>query len=293
MSLILQLVISGLSVGCLYALIALGYSLTFVVNGTLNMSQGQLVMLGGVLMFGFAELGHLPFLVSFALAALIVGLLSLGIERLAIRKFDKGANSIEWVLSTIAVGIIIQDVALYINGPDEGVTPSPVGDGMLRIFGAGIYWKEFIFLPVVGILLVMLILFYKKSHWGLWLRATADNRTAVEIMGVSSNKIVAVAYVLSGLLAGIGGALMSTNYAVSVDIGLPLGLKAISVAILAGVNNPKGIVAAGLILGISEAFIGQYISTAFREMFVYGLVILVLYWKPMGLFNARKTIVKV
>ncbi|WP_162341655.1 branched-chain amino acid ABC transporter permease [Paenibacillus paridis] len=293
MSLILQLAISGLSVGCLYALIALGYSLTFVVNGTLNMSQGQLVMLGGVLMFGFAELGHLPFFVSFMLAALIVGLLNLGIERLAIRKFDKGVNSIEWVLSTIAVGIIIQDVALYVNGPDEGVTPSPMGDEMLRIAGAGIYWKEFVFLPVVAVLLVLLILFYKKSHWGLWLRATADNRTAVEIMGISSNKIVAVAYVLSGLLAGIGGALMSTNYAVSVDIGLPLGLKAISVAILAGVNNPKGIVAAGLILGISEAFIGQYISTAFREMFVYGLVILVLYWKPMGLFNARKTIVKV
>lgn len=293
MSLILQLVISGLSVGCLYALIALGYSLTFVVNGTLNMSQGQLVMLGGVLMFGLTEHLHLPFLISFAIATLVVGLLNLGIERLAIRKFDKGPNSIEWVLSTIAVGIIIQDVALYFNGPDEGVTPSPVGDGMLRLLGAGIYWKEFVFLPIVGLLLLLLVLFYKKSHWGLWLRATADNRTAVEIMGVSSNKIVAVAYVLSGLLAGMGGALMSTNYAVSVDVGLPLGLKAISVAILAGVNNPKGIVASGLILGIAEVFIGQYISTAFREMFVYGMVILVLYWKPMGLFNARKTMIKV
>lgn len=244
-------------------------------------------------MFSLAGHGEMSFLVAFAIAAGLVGLLSIGIERLAIRKFSKDANSIEWVLSTIAVGIIIQDVALYFNGPDEGVTPSPVGNEMLRVFGAGIYWKEFIFLPVVGILLALLITFYKKSYWGLWLRATADNRTAVEIMGVSSNKVVAVAYVLSGLLAGIGGALMSTNYAVSVDIGLPLGLKAISVAILAGVNNPKGIVAAGLILGVAEVFIGQYISTSFREMFVYGMVILVLYWKPMGLFNARRTIVKV
>ncbi|MBB3113805.1 branched-chain amino acid transport system permease protein [Paenibacillus phyllosphaerae] len=293
MSLVLQLMISGLAVGCLYALIALGYSLTYVVNGTLNMSQGQLVMLGGVIMFGFTSHAHLPFLVSFALAAALVALLNLGIERLAIRKFDRGPNAIEWVLSTIAVGIIIQDVALYFNGPDEGVTPSPVGDGMLRIMGAGVYWKEFVFLPVVALLLVGLIVFYKKSHWGLWLRATADNRTAIEIMGVSSNKIVAVAYVLSGLLAGLGGALMSTNYAVSVDIGLALGLKAISVAILAGVNNPKGIVAAGLILGIAEVFIGQYISTAFREMFVYGMVILVLYWKPAGLFNTSKTVIKV
>lgn len=293
MSLILQLIISGLAVGCLYAVIALGYSLTYVVNGTLNMSQGQLVMVGGVLLFGFSEHAGLPFPLAFAASILLVALLNLVIERLAIRKFDKGANSVEWVLSTIAVGIIIQDVALYFNGPDEGVVPSPAGSGMLRIMDAGIYWKEFIFFPIVGVLLALLILFYQKSHWGLWLRATADNRTAVEMMGISSGRVVAVAYALSGLLAGIGGALMSTNYAVSVDVGLPLGLKAISVAILAGVNNPKGIVGTGLLLGVAEVFIGQYISTAFREMFVYGIVILVLYWKPMGLFNVRKTVVKV
>lgn len=293
MSLILQLIISGLAVGCLYAVIALGYSLTYVVNGTLNMSQGQLVMLGGVLLFGFTQHSGLPFPIAFVAAIALVALLNLVIERLAIRKFDKGANSVEWVLSTIAVGIIIQDVALYFNGPDEGVVPSPAGSGMLRIAEAGIYWKEFIFFPIVGVLLALLILFYQKSHWGLWLRATADNRTAVEMMGINSGRVVAVAYALSGLLAGIGGALMSTNYAVSVDVGLPLGLKAISVAILAGVNNPKGIVGTGLLLGVAEVFIGQYISTAFREMFVYGIVILVLYWKPMGLFNVRKTLVKV
>lgn len=293
MSLVLQLIISGLAVGALYALIALGYSLTYVVNGTLNMSQGQLVMLGGIFMFGFSEHAGVPFPAAFLISAALVALLNLLIERLAIRKFNKGPNSIEWVLSTIAVGIILQDVALYFNGPDEGVTPSPVGTGMLRIAGAGIYWKEFVFLPVVGILLGLLVFFYRKSHYGLWLRATADNRKAIELMGVSSNRIVAIAYMLSGLLAGIGGALMSTHYAVSVDIGLPLGLKAISVAILAGVNNPKGIVVSGLLLGVAEVFIGQYVSTAFREMFIYGMVILVLYWKPMGLFNARQTTIKV
>ncbi|MFC4775798.1 branched-chain amino acid ABC transporter permease [Paenibacillus sp. GCM10023252] len=293
MSLILQLVVSGLAVGCLYALIALGYSLTYVVNGTLNMSQGQLVMLGGVLTFTMAELWHLPFLIAALLAAVSVGLLSILVERLAIRKFDKNANAVEWVLSTIAVGIIIQDLSLFVFGPDERVTPSPVGEEILRIGGAGIYWKELVFLPVVALLLAGLLLFYQRSHWGLWLRATADNRTAVEMMGVSSNRVVMTAYVLSGLLAGIGGAMLSTSYAVSVDIGLPLGLKAISVAILAGVNNPKGIVISGLALGVAEALIAQYISTDFREMFVYGLVILILYWKPMGLFNRRTTIVKV
>ncbi|ANE46566.1 hypothetical protein SY83_10080 [Paenibacillus swuensis] len=286
MSDFIQLLLSGTAIGSLYALIALGYSLTYVVNGTLNMSQGQLVMLGGMLMYSFTS-GGMPFIAALLLAGAIVGVVGIAMERLAIRKFAKDPSSVGWVLSTIAAGIIIQDVAQYFWGPDERVVASPAGENMVRIMGAGVYWKELIFIPLAALFFAGLAYFYKYSHWGLWLRATADNRTAAELMGVGTHRVVAVAYVLSGMLAGWGGAMMSTNYAVSVSIGLALGLKAISVAILAGLNNAKGIVIAGLVLGLAEVAVAQYISTDFREIIIYLVVILVLYLKPTGLFGTR------
>ncbi|MED4601236.1 branched-chain amino acid ABC transporter permease [Paenibacillus validus] len=289
---LVQVLLSGLAIGSLYALIALGYSLTFVVNGTVNMSQGQLVMLGGMLTYAFVEIMHVPFYLSFLLAGIVVGLLGIIIERFAIRKFAKDTASVNWVLSTLAIGIIIQDVAHFIWGPNEHVVASPVGEDIVRVLGAGVYWKELILIPVVGVFLIFLTFFYLKSHWGLWLRATADNHTAINLMGINSNYIVAIAYILSGILAGLGGGMMSTIYAVSVAVGLPLGLKAIAVAMVSGLNSAKGIVLTGLGLGISELLVATYVSPNFREMIIYLLVILILFVKPTGLFGTR-TVVKV
>ncbi len=148
---LVQVLLSGLAIGSLYALIALGYSLTFVVNGTVNMSQGQLVMLGGMLTYAFVEIMHVPFYLSFLLAGIVVGLLGIIIERFAIRKFAKDTASVNWVLSTLAIGIIIQDVAHFIWGPNEHVVASPVGEDIVRVLGAGVYWKELILIPVVGV----------------------------------------------------------------------------------------------------------------------------------------------
>jgi len=279
MATLLQVLLSGLAVGSLYALIALGYSLTFVVNGTVNMSQGQLVMLGGMITFTLVQYVHLPFAVSFLAAGIAVGILGILIEKLAIRKFAKDPTSVNWVLSTLAVGIIIQDVSLTLWGPNENVVASPVGDGIVRILGAGVYWKELILIPVACAFLLFLIFFYFKSHWGLWLRATADNQIAINLMGVNSNTIVAIAYILSGILAGIGGGMMSTIYAVSV-------------AMVAGLNSAKGIVISGLGLGIGELLVATYVSPNFREMIIYFLVIVILFVKPTGLFGT-KTVVKV
>ncbi|ULL18468.1 branched-chain amino acid ABC transporter permease [Paenibacillus sp. H1-7] len=292
MSTLVQILLSGVAIGSLYALIALGYSLTYVVNGTLNMSQGQLVMLGGMLMYSFTVKSGIPFIPALLLTGIIVGVLGIVMERLAVRKFATDPSSVGWVLSTIAAGIIIQDVAQFLWGPDERVVPSPAGEEIVRLFGAGVYWKELIFIPVAALFFAGLAYFYKYSHWGLWLRATADNRTAVELVGINSHRVVATAYMLCGILGGLGGAMMATNFAVSASIGLSLGLKAISVAILAGLNSAKGIVISGLALGLAEVAVAQFISSDFREIIIYLFVILVLYVKPTGWFGT-KPVVKV
>jgi branched-chain amino acid transport system permease protein len=287
---LLQALIAGLSVGSLYGLIALGYSLTFVVNGTVNMSQGQMVMVGAMLMLTFVKFLHIPFFIALPMSGLLVGLLGIFLERVAIRKFAQESTSVSWILSTLAIGIILQDVGQFVWGPEEHLLSSPVGNGMVRIMGAGVYWKELMLIPAVIICLVLLSLFYLKSHWGLWLRAAADNRRATNLMGINSNYIVAIAFGLSGILAGLAGGMLSPIYAISVSMGLGLGLKAIAVAIVGGLNSAKGIVITGICLGMAEVLVSLYISTEVREMIIYLIVIVILFFKPTGIFGKRAVV---
>ncbi len=283
---------SGLAVGSLYALIALGFNLTFAVNGTVNMGQGHAVMLGGMLMYTFVQILSIPFFLSLMIVGVLVGLYGILVELVAVRRFAQDPNAVGWVLSTLALAIIIQDVALYFWGPAEHLLPSPVGGGRVEILGAGIFWRELILLPIVGLVLVFLLLFYSKSHWGLWLRATADNRLATSMMGINSNFVVATAFMLSGILAGLAGGLLSPINAVFAAMGLPIALTAIAVAIVGGLNSAKGIIIAGLGLGVLQVLIATFVSTALRDIIVYFLVILVLFIKPTGIFG-EKAVTKV
>lgn len=287
---LIQVILSGLAIGCLYTLIALGYSLTYVVNGTVNMGQGQLVMIGAMLMVTFVSVLKFPFLIALIIVSIILGILGILLEVVAVRKFVHDKTSVNWVLSTLAIGIILQDLALYIWGPQERKLPSPVGDGMFQFLGAGIYLKELIMIPAVCLFLGLLLLFYFKSHWGLWLRATADNKVAININGINSNFTVAIAFGLSALMAGLAGGLISPIYAVYAAMGLSLGLKAIAVAIIAGLNSARGIVICGLGLGVLEVFVSMYISSSFREMIIYIVVIITLFIKPTGIFGTKETI---
>ncbi len=276
---------SGLAIGSLYALIALGFNLTFAVNGTVNMGQGHAVMLGGMLMYTFVQILNVPFVLSLMIVGVLVGLYGILVELVAVRRFAQDANAVGWVLSTLALAIIIQDVALYFWGPAEHLLPSPVGGGRVEILGASIFLRELILLPIVGSVLVFLLLFYSKSHWGLWLRATADNRLATSMMGINSNFVVAVAFMLSGILAGLAGGLLSPINAVFAAMGLPIALTAIAVAIVGGLNSAKGIIVSGLGLGVVQVLIATFVSTALRDIIVYLLVILVLFIKPTGIFG--------
>lgn len=285
-----QSLLSGLAVGSLYALIALGFNLTFVVNGTVNMGQGHIVMLGGMLMYTFVQLYSVPFFISLIMVGVLTGLYGIFVNLVAIRRFAREKSAVAWVLSTLALAIIVEDIALKVWGTEEHLLPSPLGEGRIGILGAGVFWKELMLLPAAGLVLVLLLLFYSKTHWGLWLRATADNRLATNLMGVNSNYIVTIAFMFSGILAGLSGGLLSPVNAVFPAMGLSIALTAIAVAIVGGLNSAKGIVVAGLGLGVIQVFVATYISTDLRDLIVYLMVILVLIVKPAGLFGKQTTV---
>ncbi len=290
MDTLLQAVMSGLAVGTLFALVALGFNVTYVVNGTLNMGQGHAVMLGGMTTWTLVAVVGMPFLIALVVTGILVGLYGVLVDVVAVRKFATSSDAVTWLLSTVALAIIVQDVALYLWGPEERILQSPVGNGTFELLGASLYYKELLLLPAVGLILLALYYFYNRSHWGLWLRATADNRTATALMGISHSRTVALAFGISGLLAGLVGGLQVPTYSVSPSIGLPIALTAVAVAIVAGLESPKGIVIVGLGLGVAQTIISTYVGPEFRDSLIYVAVLAVLFFRPNGIFGSVRTV---
>ncbi len=281
-----QLIITGLALGSMYGLVALGYHITWATSRTMNFSQGHAVMAGAVVAyFTFVVLGW-PF--PLALTATLVAAAGFGIliERVAVRPFFRVASP-AWLLSTIACGIIAENVAMLVLGKDARAFPSPLTQRPILVGGAGFYPQELL-VPVIGLVLMALVqLFYHRTPYGRQLKAVAWNPEAAGLMGIHIPRAVMTAYGLSTLLAGIAGVLLAPLLNVAPTMGTIIGLKAFAVAIIGGLTSAPGIVIAGLGYGLVESFVAGYVSTGAREIVGFGLVIAVLVVRPWGLLGDR------
>jgi branched-chain amino acid transport system permease protein len=282
----LQLVISGLALGSMYGLVALGYHITWVTSRTMNFSQGHAVMAGAVVAYAGLVVLRWPF--ALALAAALAALAAFGVlvERLAVRPFFR-AGSAAWLLSTIACGIIAENVAMLAFGKDARAFPSPLTARPILLGGAGFYPQELL-VPAVGLALMGLVqLLYQRTGYGKQLKAVAWNAEAAGLMGINVPRAVMTAYALSAVLAGVAGVLLAPLLNVAPTMGTIIGLKAFAVAIIGGLASAPGIVIAGLGYGLVESFVAGYVSTGAREIVGFALVIAVLVVRPWGLGGAR------
>ena len=281
---IAQLVFSGLALGSMYALVALGYNITYATSQTVNFSQGQSVMVGAVVAYAlYVGLGW-PFWVALPITLVALALLGVIVERVAVRPFLQ-ARSIAWLLATIAVGIIGENVAMILFGKDARAFPSALAVTPWQILGAGVYPHELL-VPVVGLALMALVeLGFRRTLAGKALRAVSYSHDAAGLMGIDVNRTITAAYALSSLLAGVAGILLAPLLNVSAIMGTTIGLKAFAVAIIGGIESPRGIVVAGILYGIFEAVVAGYLGTGVREILGFGLVVLVLLLRPWGLFG--------
>jgi branched-chain amino acid transport system permease protein len=283
---IVQLVVTGLALGSMYGLVALGYHITWATSRTMNFSQGQTVMAGAVVAYGFFVGLGWPLLPACAATLLCLAAFGAAIERLAVRPFFRAASP-AWLLSTIACGIIAENVAMLFFGKDARAFPSPLTQRPILVGGAGFYPQELL-IPVVGFLLMGGVqLFYHRTAYGKQLKAVAWNPEAAGLMGIHIPRAVMSAYVLSALLAGVAGILLAPILNVAATMGTIIGLKAFAVAIIGGLTSAPGIVVAGLGYGLVESFVAGYISTGAREIVGFALVILVLIVRPWGLLGSR------
>jgi branched-chain amino acid transport system permease protein len=283
---IIQLAVSGLALGSMYGLVALGYHITWATSRTMNFSQGHVVMAGAVVAYAVHVTAGWPLAMAVVAALVASAAFGLLVERVAVRPFFRASSPV-WLLSTIAVGIIAENVAMLTFGRDARAFASALAVTPVFVLGAGVYPQELL-LPVVGLALMGGVqLFYHRSFYGQQLKAVAYDMEAAGLMGIHVPRAVATAYALSSMLAGAAGLLLAPLLNVSPTMGTLIGLKAFAVAIIGGLDSALGIVLAGLLYGLLEALVAGYVSTGAREIVGFAAVIAMLVVRPWGLLGVR------
>ena len=288
MQILSQLLVSGIAVGMIYGVIAFGYQLTFATSRTLNFGQGEALALGALVGLSVAAVtGYWIMLPLVMLFGLVQGSV---VEWLGVRPAMRIKSESGWIMATIALGLIFRNLAENIWGRDDLKFPSPLPETPLQIAGVRVLPMELVI--VFGALAIMLAveLFNRRSVFGKAVVATAADRDAAGLMGINTGQVITFSYALSSLTAAFAGVLVAPVTLTGATMGAVLGLKAFAVAIIGGLNSGLGVVVGGLILGITEVLTGYYFSTGYKDVPGLVLLLLVLSFKPSGLFG--KTAIK-
>lgn len=278
------ILVSGLGLGSMYGLVALGFHITFAVSGTVNFAQGSAVTLGAVLGYAFGVRLGWPMPLAAAAALAGCALLGLAVERLLVRPFvARGSDA--WLLATVAGGIILDNALLFTFGKEPRSLPSALVGAPVQVFGAGIYLLQ-LAIPVVGIAAALAIrAVFRGTELGRVLLAVAQNTEAARLMGIDVGRTIACAFALSAVLAGTAGLLIAPLFSVSAEMGALFGIKAFAVAILGGIGSATGVVLAGLLYGLVEAGVTATLGSGATQIVVFSVIILALALRPNGLLG--------
>ncbi len=283
MSEFLQFAFSGLTVGAIYALIALGFTLIFNTSKVINFAQGEFVMLGGMTAaFAVAAGMALPLAALLALAVTIIfGIL---LYRLAIAP-ARGASPVTLIIITIGASIMMRGVAAVVFDKNFHGFRSPLGDTPISVGGAAILPQSLLVLAGAAIIVVALWLFFSRTLTGKSMLATAENPLAAGLVGINTSRMIGLSFALSAAIGAIGGILATPITLTSYSIGTFLALKGFVAAMLGGMGSPIGAVVGGLLLGLLEQFGAGYVSSQYKDAIAVIVLLLVLFAMPSGLFG--------
>jgi branched-chain amino acid transport system permease protein len=280
--------VSGLGLGSMYGLLALGFYVTYSVSNTVNFAQGSSMMLGAVLCYTFAvTLGWNP-VTSVILALALCAGWGVIVERIAVRPFARrGSNG--WLMATVALGIILENVTLFTFGKEPRNYPSVLADMPLDIAGIPVLPLQLV-IPAAGLVVALLLhLLARRTRFGKALLAITQNPSAARLMGINVGRAIAVSYAVSTVFAGIAGILIAPLFNVSSDMGTLFGIKAFAVAIVGGITSAWGVVLAGFCYGLLEALIAALLGSTYTQILTFAAVILALALMPNGLLGTAGT----
>lgn len=289
----IQHVINGISLGSIYALIALGYTMVYGILQLINFAHSEVYMIGafaayyGARLLGLSDKPGIATLVILLLVSMVAcSLLGLTIERLAYRPLRK-APKLNILITAIGVSLFLQYGGQIVFGADPKVFPTILDDVTLANFGA-VELRSFDVAILIVTLVFMTAITYliQKTKTGKAMRAVSTNHTVASLMGIDTNRIIAITFIIGSSLAGVGSVLVGMKYPkIEPLMGTLIGLKAFVAAVLGGIGNLPGAVVGGLLMGVCEEMVVGYLSSTYRDAFAFGILIAILFFRPAGLLG--------
>ncbi len=283
---LLQFAFSGLTVGAIYALVALGFTLIYNASDIINFAQGEFVMLGGMTTV-FMALAGVPLPLAALIAIIVTTGVGLALHRLAIEP-ARGASPVVLIMITIGASVFLRGVAQIVFDKRFHSSPPLLGADPIQIGGASVLPQSFVVLVGAGVIVILLWLFVERTLLGKAVIATAANRLAARLIGVDTRRIVDFSFAVSAAIGAIAGILVTPITLTSYDMGTLLALKGFAAAMLGGIGSPLGAVVGGLLIGMIEAMSAGYISSSYKDAVAFLIILIVLVAMPQGLFGRIK-----
>ncbi|MCC6608654.1 MAG: branched-chain amino acid ABC transporter permease [Burkholderiales bacterium] len=280
-----QFLLTGITIGAIYALVALGFSIIYNASQVINFAQGEFVMIGGMTTVSLVD-GGMPLPLAIALAVVVAAAVGLLLEKLAIER-ARGASVVTLIIITIGASIFLRGLAQLVWDKNFHALRPFTGSTPIAVFGATILPQSLWVLGVTVLIVAALGWFFGRTLLGKGMLATSHNRLAAELVGVRVKGMLLLAFGLSAALGAIAGILTAPITITSYDVGVMLGLKGFAAAILGGLGSGVGAVAGGLALGILESLGAGFVSSAYKDVIAFVIILAVLFFRPSGLFARR------
>ena len=284
---LIQTLISGLSLGSIYALIALGYTMVYGIAKMLNFAHGDIIMVGAYAVITAVFTMGLPPFIAILISIALCALLGIVIEFLAYRPLRQ-AQPLAVLITAIGVSYLLQNLALLIYGSEQKAFPTSVALPTVHIGGVYIAGITLATLVVTAVIMVALSLFINKTRMGKAMRAVSEDKEAAELMGISVNRTITVTFAIGSALAGVAAIFYGAAYTyIRPTTGAMPGIKAFTAAVFGGIGSIPGAMLGGILLGVIEQLSKTYISTLWADAIVFGVLVVVLVVKPTGLLGKK------
>ena len=282
-----QYLLSGLTVGAIYALVALGFSIIYNASHVINFAQGEFVMIGGMATVSLAGAG-LPLPLAALGAVALAALIGMALARFAVQP-ARGASVVTLIIITIGAAILLRGLASIVWDKRIHALPAFSGDQPINVAGATLAPQSLWVIGVTALAVAALWGFFNRTLTGKAILAVSHNRLAAQLVGISVQRVLLVSFALSAALGALAGILIGPITFTSWDVGLLLGLKGFAAAILGGMGSGPGAVVGGLTLGLLESLGAGYLSSAYKDAIAFIVMLAVLMLMPGGLLGGRAT----
>jgi branched-chain amino acid transport system permease protein len=290
MELFIQQLINGLTTGSIYALVAIGYTMVYGIIKLINFAHGEVMMFGAyfAFIFAFTLPFDLPFLVIIIISMVFSALMGVLIERIAYKKLRK-APRISALITAIGMSLFLQNLALLVFGATPKVMQPLVSNEPVSILGYDISRLTLLTIGLSIFFMIVLTLFVRKTKPGKAMRAVSQDKEAAILMGININNIISLTFAIGSALGALGGIFYAMTYSqIYPTLGVMPGLKAFIAAVFGGIGNITGAMIGGYVIGFIETMTKAYISSKWVEAIVFGLLILILLFKPSGLLGKNR-----